>query len=98
MIQAKRCGIFGQSFILESILIFKKQIMHSPEISLVSCCLRGLCGMLGVRMDVRQRKIAKSKTQIITELLLNRFNDWMGLPAGRTFVVTIFQQRDRSID
>jgi len=72
--------------------------MHFPETSLGSRCLCGFGGMLGMRMHGRQRKIAKRKTQIVTELLLNRFNDWMGFPAGRTLVITVFQQRDRSTD
>ncbi len=49
-------------------------------------------------MDIGQREVAKSKTQAITQTLLNRFDHWEYLTASRAFVVTVLQKSHRGIE
>jgi hypothetical protein len=61
-------------------------------------CFGGLGRVFGMGMDIGQRKVAKSETQIITQPLLNRFNYWEYLTTRRAFVVTVLEEGRRSIE
>jgi hypothetical protein len=49
-------------------------------------------------VDIRERKMSKGKTEVVTELALNFFYDWLNFGAKRTFVVSVLQKRNRRID
>src|SRR5256885_14456229 len=40
----------------------------------------------------------KGKTEVVTELALNFFYDWLNFAAKRTFVISVLQQGNRRID
>src|SRR3954471_8012336 len=96
-VQPERRSIASEILVFERFLILKKHIVHFPKLPLAAGRFRSFCRMFGVRMSIDQRKIAESKTQLLTQFFLKRFHDRMSLAAIRTFVIAIFNERDRCI-
>ena len=59
--------------------------------------LGGLRGVLGVRVDLRQREVAEYESQARAEAPLHLLDDRVGPAAVRTFVVAVLDQRDRRV-
>src|ERR1035437_2609587 len=66
--------------------------MHLPKFALRCGKLSSLCGRLGFRVYLRQRKVAKHKPQNVAKLLLNLLDGSARRCAMRALVVSIFDQ------
>lgn len=64
--------------------------MHFPESSLKPHGFSHFGGLFGVRMHIGEWKIAENEAERITEVALQRLNDWEGLTAVGALVVTVF--------
>ena len=71
--------------------------MHLPKASMLACELGGLGRALGIGMDLRQRKVAEDEPKLLAEMLLYGLDDGIGGPTRGTFVVAIFDQRNRGV-
>jgi hypothetical protein len=91
-------GISRQGIVVEGILILEEGLMHLKKSSLFSSGLGGFGRMFSMGMNGGQWKVPIGKTEIITQAILNFFNDWLDLPAERTLVISIFEQGDRGFD
>ena len=80
--------------IIKCLLMFIYIIMHFPK-PILYCRLQ-LAAMLCMWMTFSEWKIPKNKAQIITKLLLNFFDYWVGLSTIGTFITAIFYQCHRS--
>src|SRR5271166_5553231 len=81
--------------IVERILMSIQDVVHLPELALRPRCLSRLRGMFGMRMQFRQRKIAKHETQPVAELAPDFVDDRIRFAAVWALVIAIFHQRDR---
>jgi hypothetical protein len=52
---------------------------------------------LGIGMNLRQRKMTEDESQLAGEVLAHGVDDRMREPAMRTFIVAVFDQRDRAL-
>src|SRR5258708_27739390 len=89
-------GQLPEHWLAERILVLEDQVMHVPELAMVGGKLSRFGGGFCVRMYFSQREVSKDKPQLFSELLLKRFDDRVCTPTVRTFVVAIFDQRNRS--
>ena len=62
-LQADPSGILNEVAIVERVLVFEQRVVHLPELVLARGGLGRLGGVLGMRMRVRERKVAKDETQ-----------------------------------
>src|SRR6266404_9543125 len=69
--------------------------MHLPELAVRPRRLGGFRSLLGTRMHRREREVAKDKTQLIAEPLLQFFHDGIGFTAIRALVIAVFHERNR---
>src|SRR5882762_1132046 len=97
-VQLQRRCISDQVFIFERILVLKQNVVHHPKFSLPTGCFGGLGRVFGMWMNIGQRKVAISETQVIAQTFLNRFDHWEYLTASRAFVVTVLQEGHWSIE
>ena len=88
----------GQILVFESILIFEQEVIHLPKTSLRAGCFGSFSRLFSVRMHRSQGKISKCKTQIVSQIPLNRLDDRISLPARGTFVIAIFKECHQGID
>jgi hypothetical protein len=79
----------------KAVLVFEEKIVHLPEFALGAGEFGGFSGGLGVRMALRQRKIAEDKEQALAEVLLDALDDGIGAAAVRALVISILHERDR---
>src|SRR6266446_3224383 len=62
---AQKRHVFGEMLILECALVRIEHVVHLPELMVRARCLRNLGGVLGMGMDLAQRKVAKNKPESI---------------------------------
>src|SRR3984957_761628 len=96
-VEMKRARVPHQVFIFQRVLILVEQVVHLPELALSAGSLRRLSGMLGMRMRLREREIPKNKPHLVAEALLQRLHHRRRFVAVGTFVVPVFDQRDRRL-
>ena len=53
--------------------------------------------MLGMRMDIRQGKVAESETNTVSQSIQDRFYDGLNLATKRALLVSELEQCDRCI-
>src|SRR5882672_2086217 len=78
-------------------LVLEEHVVHFPELPLLGRRLRRLRRMLGVRVDLGQRKIAEHEAEAFAQAPLHLADDGMSAPAMWAFVVTVFDEGDRSV-
>src|SRR5580693_8171512 len=83
--------------ITQVLLILEDRIMHFPKFPVGAGEFSDLCRFHRVWMNLAQREIAKHEAQLVPEMLLQLLHDRVGVAAMRTFVIAVFNQRDRSI-
>jgi hypothetical protein len=93
----QRLSQLYQEVIVETTLILIKQIVHLPELFVSGGKFRGFGRRLRIWMYLGQRKVAKDKRQALAKMLLQTFDDGIGLPARGALVVPILYQRARRI-
>jgi hypothetical protein len=74
--------------------------VHAPICAVAELCadtLRRLRGMQGVRVDLRERKVAKDDAEALAEHPLQLLQDGMRPRAVRTLVVAVLHDHDRGI-
>ncbi len=92
-IKSKFGGVLDQMVVVERELSLEQAVMQLPEGTLRARSFRGLGGMLGVRMNLRQREMAKYKAELASQLLLHLLHDRECLPAIGTLEIAVFHQR-----
>ena len=60
-IKSKSGSILQQVLIVEHVLMLEQHLVYVPKLVLDGSCLRRFRGMPGMRMNVRQGKMAKDK-------------------------------------
>ena len=55
---------------------------------------RGFRRALRLRVDLRQRKIAKHEAKLFAEMSLHRLDEGKGSPASGTLIVCVLDERD----
>ena len=73
-IQPQLPGVAQQMLFFQVRRVGEKQVVHRPEFPLSACRLGSLGGHLGMRMHIAQRKMAKHKAQIGTEICYQRLH------------------------
>jgi hypothetical protein len=71
--------------------------MHLPELFVSAGKFRGFGRKLRIWMHLGQRKVAKDKRQALAKMLLQAFNDGIGLSARGALIVPLLYQRARRI-
>src|SRR5829696_951119 len=89
-VESKQRCVASQLDILERILVLEQDIVHFPEGALRARGLGHFRRMLGVRMNLRERKVPKYKAQLIAEPALHLFHDRIRASAIRTLEIPIF--------
>ncbi len=97
-VETQFCGIFREVRILQSVLVFIQGVVHLPKVPLRAGGFRGLDRMFSMRMHVREWKVSESEAQIISQILLNRFDNRVGGTTKRAFIITILKQSHGRID
>ena len=67
--------------------------MHLPEAPMRTGELRGLGRAFGIRVDLRQRKVAEREAKALAEMVLHGFDDGISKTASRALIVPIFDER-----
>src|SRR4029077_2654983 len=88
---------FPEHLLAQRILVLEDQVMHLPELAVRCGKLSGFGASLSMGMYFSQREVSKPEPQPFPEPLLKRFDDRVCMSTVRTFVVTIFHQRNRSV-
>src|SRR5688500_14577928 len=78
-------------------LMLEDDVMHLPILPLRSRRLGRFSRVLGVRVNLSEREVAKDESQPLAELPLCGLHDRVGHSAVWALVVTVFDERDRRI-
>jgi hypothetical protein len=76
----------------KAILVCELQIVHLPEPALRTGCLGRFGRLVGMRVDLRQRKVAIREPQVVPHDLPNLFEDRMSCAAKRALVVAVLDE------
>src|SRR5579871_6432057 len=76
--------------------MLEQRVVHLPELPLCTGGFGGFGCVLGVRMYLRERKVAEYKPQLPAQALLNGLDDDKGLSAVGTFIVPVLDERHGS--
>jgi len=96
-IKPEGLGVLDEVRVVQRGLMLEESIVHFPE-SLLACGrFRGLGGVLGVWMELAERKISEHKPQPGTEPALDLFDNRVGSAAVRAFVIAVLDQGQNGI-
>src|SRR5215218_7406097 len=84
-----------QITVRELLLMFVQPVMHLPKFILCPGGFCSFCRLLGMRMHLRNWKITKYETQLVSKMLLYIFDYGIRLSAIGTFVISILNQSYR---
>ena len=75
-------------------LVLVESVVDVPEMPVGAREFRGFRRALRLRVDLRQRKIAKHEAKLFAEMRLHRLDDGKGSPASGTLIVSVLDERD----
>ena len=78
-------------------LLFKKEIMHLPKLTLERRGFRRFGRDQGIGVCLGQREVPEHKSQLFPQRLLHLFYDGIGGPAVRALIIAVFHQSYRRI-
>jgi hypothetical protein len=96
-IEAQGRSVARKILNLQGLLLLEQPIVHRPEFALGSRGFGRLGGALRMRMHVGQRKVTKGEAKIRTDLILDRFHDWIAFATDRALEIAVFEQRDQRV-
>src|SRR4030081_3694365 len=70
-VDARLLRVAAQGVVVELVLVFIEQRSHLPETALAGSCFGSLGSALGLRMDLRERKMAEHEPERVAELIRN---------------------------
>jgi hypothetical protein len=95
--QARRGGILPEAFCFQMALVFEQQVVHLPEPVLPTGRFRRLGRLLGIEVHLAQRKLPEHETHAIPEAIEQYLYRVIGLAAGSTFEIPVFDDSDPSV-
>ena len=94
-VQARFGCTVEQAPLVQTLLVFKKQTLHRPELALRGCGFRCFGGKLGVRMRFPHGIVTEDVTHPVAEMWEQDLQCAVSLTAHRTFEVAVLDDRDR---
>src|SRR6266852_159095 len=77
--------------------MLENHVVHFPEGALFGCGFGALGGVFGVRMNLRQRKMAIDETEAAPEKPLRFLNDGIRGTAVRAYEITVLDELQRGV-
>src|SRR6185436_9790596 len=96
-LDAQLGGVAHEVALSQTVLVLVKAIVHFPELPAFRRSLGGRGGLCRVRMNLAQREVAEDEPQARSEMVLDRLDDRVRLPAIRALVVAVLDECDRRI-